>query len=98
MATHPAQSSPKCFGDGVAASYLFPGVRYKKVLSRPRPGYRLILVSEMFKFSTGVQLFELRLTSDGKPVLKNSFPMLDLRCGEVQVQDGIHPIIHSSKS
>ena len=67
----------------------------KKVLPGPRPGSRLILVSNS---SPWLKPFELRITSDGKPGLKNSFPMLDLRCGEVQGQDGVHPIILSSKS
>ena len=33
----------------------------KKMLSGPRPVYRLILVLNTFKFSVGVQLFELRM-------------------------------------
>ena len=61
-------------------------------------GPRLILVSNWFKFTAGVQFFELRMISRGKPGLKNSFPRSDSRCGDIlgeaQGEVGVqgHPI------
>ncbi len=59
---------------------------------RPRYGpslvFRLSLVCSKFKFSVqlSMQLFGMKITSYGKPDLKNSFPRSDLRCGDFRVR------------
>ena len=55
---------------------------------RVRARYGLSLVLNMFKFFVGFQLFDMKITSNGKPDLNNSFPRSDLRCVEVQGLDG----------
>ena len=63
-----------------------------------RSGYRTTLYSDIFPFSSGIQFFGLKVTSQGKPVLKNSFLRSDLRYsevhGEVSVQG--HPVFQFS--
>ena len=48
--------------------------------------FRLSLVCSKFKFSAGIQIFGLKITSHGKPGPKNSFPRSDLRCGDFRVR------------
>ena len=63
------------------------------------PGYgpslvfRNSLVCSKFKFSAGIQLFGMKITSHGKPDLKNSLLRSDLRLGEVQgeVRENFRP-------
>ena len=47
--------------------------------------FRLSMVYRKFKFSTGIQLFGLKTTSQGIPGPKNSFFGSDLRCGDILV-------------
>ena len=57
---------------------------------RPRYGpslvFRLSLVCSKFKFSAGIQIFGMKITSHGKPGSKNSFPRSDSRCGNFRVR------------
>ena len=57
---------------------------------RPRYGpslvFRLSLVCSKFKFSAGIQIFGMKITSHGKPGSKNSFPRSDSRCGDFRVR------------
>ena len=51
--------------------------------------FRLSPVYSKFEFSAVIQLFGLKITSHGKPDLKNSYSRSDLRHGEVQGEVGV---------
>ena len=53
---------------------------------RPSLVFRLSLVCSKFKFSTGIQIFGVKITSHGKPDTKNSFQRSDLRCANFRVR------------
>ena len=68
--------------NGVGLNFWKKILNFLLVMVRPRyrPSlvFRLSLVCSKFKFSAGIQLFGMKITSYGKPYLKNSFPRSDL--------------------